>query len=62
MIVTVPADRSTSTCSAPRTEPTAPFTVDTQCPHVIPPTWYVMTVILVTFLGASPTCLYPHGV
>lgn len=62
MIVTVPAARSTSTCSAPRTEPTAPFTFDTQCPHVIPSTWYVVTVIVFTFLGASPIILYPHGV
>lgn len=62
MIVTVPAARSTSTSFVPRTAPTAPFTVDTQCPHVIPSTLYVVTVIVFTFLGALPVSIYPYGV
>lgn len=45
VLVTVPDGRSTFTALTPGTDPTAACTVDTQCPHVIPRTLNVVTLI-----------------
>src|SRR5699024_6990424 len=54
VVVILPACKLTSTPITPGNTPTAAFTDETQCPQIIPRTWYVVAVIVII--------LSPNGV